>query len=156
MDNREMEIKIKKLMRIYFALFSLLFFFACNHGPQSINYGKDECAACKMTIMDKKYGAEMITAKGKVFKFDDVICMIEYLNSGVISQNDVSKKLIIDYQKEESFIEVEQATYFNSTELHSPMNGNTAAFINKEEALKYQNGKQGVIMDWNEVYNKLR
>jgi copper chaperone NosL len=134
----------------------ILFLEACNQGPQPISYGKDDCAACKMTIIDKKFGAEIISIKGKVFKFDDIICMIEFLNSGIITENQISKKLVIDFQNENSFIEVEQATFYVSNELHSPMNGNAAAFINKEAAIKYQDGKQGLIMDWNQVYNKLK
>lgn len=143
-------------MRICFFMICILFLEACNQGPQPISYGKDDCAACKMTIIDKKFGAEIISIKGKVFKFDDIICMIEFLNSGIITENQISKKLVIDFQNENSFIEVEQATFYVSNELHSPMNGNAAAFINKEAAIKYQDGKQGLIMDWNQVYNKLK
>ena len=109
-----------------------------------------------MTIIDKKFGAELVSTKGKIFKFDDLVCMVEYLNDGLISENDISKKLVIDHQTENNFIEVEKATFFVSNELHSPMNGNAAAFINQAAALKYQDDKQGLIMDWNQVYNKLK
>ena len=30
------------------------------------------------------------------------------------------------------------------------------AFSNKSDALKFQQGKQGVIMNWKEVYNKIK
>lgn len=143
-------------MRNFLLIFIPLFIYGCSSGPQPINFGKDDCVACKMTIIDKKFGAEIVSTKGKVFKFDDVICMIQYLNSGVVTAKEISKKLVIDYQSENSFIDVEQATFFVSDELHSPMNGNAAAFINKASAIKYQDGKQGVIMDWNQVCIKLK
>jgi len=52
---------------------------ACSHEPDPIRYGKDACAHCKMTIMDKRFSAELITAKGKVFKFDAAECMAGFL-----------------------------------------------------------------------------
>jgi hypothetical protein len=51
----------------------------CDSGPQPINFGKDSCAECNMTIVDKRFGAEFVTGKGKVFKFDDVNCMVEFI-----------------------------------------------------------------------------
>ncbi len=108
-----------------------------------------------MTIMDKKFGAEIVTVKGKAYKFDDINCMIEFLAGGLISENDVSKKLVIDYKNENSFIDAEHAIYYVGEDVHSPMNGNVAAFFNKQEAQKFQNGKQGTIIVWQEVYNKL-
>ena len=52
----------------------LLLISSCNTEPQKINYGKDLCEHCKMTIMDKKFGAELITKKGKTMKFDSGEC----------------------------------------------------------------------------------
>lgn len=139
------------------ALFLIFITFtACSQEPQPINYGKDACIACKMTIIDKKYGAEIITTKGKIYKFDDLICMINFISSGAVSENEISHKLIIDFQKENNFVNAEQAAFYVSEALHSPMNGNAAAFINQKEAEIYQHEKQGVIMDWTGVYNKLK
>ncbi len=41
----------------------------CNTEPQPIKIGEDACSFCKMSIADNRYGAEIITKKGKVFKF---------------------------------------------------------------------------------------
>jgi len=37
---------------------------ACSRAPEPIVYGKDACTHCKMTIMDKRFAAEIITSKG--------------------------------------------------------------------------------------------
>ena len=37
----------------------------CNPKPEKITFGKDNCAECKMTIMDPKFGGEIVTKKGK-------------------------------------------------------------------------------------------
>lgn len=127
---------------------------SCNQDVQPINYGKEECAACKMTIMDKQFGAEIISTKGKVYKFDEVVCMIEFLSSQTISEDEVNRKLVINYEKENDFIDAEHASFYVGEDVHSPMNGNAAAFSTIQNAQKFQNGKQGVIMAWQEVYNK--
>ena len=48
---------------------------ACSKGHQPINYGEDECEFCKMMVMDKRYGAELVTDKGKIYFFDSIECL---------------------------------------------------------------------------------
>ncbi len=65
--------------------FSLIFFItltllisSCGSKPEPINYGHDECEFCRMQISDNRYGAELVTDKGKVYKFDSIECLIEF------------------------------------------------------------------------------
>ena len=44
---------------------------SCSTAPQPIRIGQDNCDFCKMTISDNRFGAEIITKKGKVYIFDD-------------------------------------------------------------------------------------
>lgn len=141
------------------ALLFLLLLSVCsscsNTTPQPIKYGSEDCADCKMTIVDEKFGAELITKKGKVYKFDDLICMVAFMKTEKIIDGDVSQKLVIDYQHKNHFIDVVKATYFVGDAVHSPMQGNAAAFENKADAIQFQNGKAGFVMQWNDVYTKL-
>src|SRR5690606_41500698 len=57
----------------------LLVLTSCNVGPQAIDYGKDGCHFCKMTIVDKLHAAEIVTNKGKIYKFDASECMINFM-----------------------------------------------------------------------------
>src|SRR5690606_30570495 len=59
----------------------LLLFTACKPEAQAIDYGFDSCTHCKMTIADNRYGAELVTQKGKVYKFDAVECLTAYEES---------------------------------------------------------------------------
>ena len=66
---------------------------ACSKGPQPINYGEDECEFCKMMVMDKRYGAELVTDKGKIYFFDSIECLVGYLDNKspfFISLNEVT------------------------------------------------------------------
>ena len=60
-------------------LFISLLLSSCSAGPVPLKPGTDNCEFCKMTISDIRYGAEIITKKGKIFKFDDPQCAISFL-----------------------------------------------------------------------------
>lgn len=141
--------------RLIWLLMPLLLY-GCNDSPPSIAYGRDACQACKMTIMDERFGAAIVSIKGKIMKFDDVVCMVEFIASQELQENQIRKKLVGDYRLKNHFLDAEQAVYLVSENIRSPMNGNTAAFADKQEALNLQHEKQGVIMDWKQVYNKLK
>ena len=47
-------------------------------GPRPIAYDRDVCAFCSMTVSDPRYGAELITVKGKVLTFDSIECLASY------------------------------------------------------------------------------
>ena len=51
--------------------FMLYLFMSCNTKPEPFAIGKDNCSFCKMGIIDPRFGGEMITKKGKIYKFDD-------------------------------------------------------------------------------------
>jgi copper chaperone NosL len=108
-----------------------------------------------MVVMDERFGAEIITVKGKIFKFDDVICMIRFMKSGTINKKDIDRAFAMNYLLKNSFINVDQAVFLLSPELHSPMNGNTAAFINSTEASEVAEKMKGDLLNWSELYNKL-
>ena len=65
-------------MKMISLILALALFLSCNTEPVPLRYGKDACHLCKMTLMDKKFGGELVTGKGKVYKFDDVNCMINF------------------------------------------------------------------------------
>ncbi len=66
--------------KYFIAIFLLLSLVtaSCGSNPEPINYGHDECEFCRMQISDNRYGAELVTDKGKVYKFDSIECLIEF------------------------------------------------------------------------------
>ena len=52
---------------------------SCNNETPKINFGKDMCAFCKMTVIDEKFGALLINSKGKTLCFDCSECMVNYM-----------------------------------------------------------------------------
>ena len=58
----------------------LVSFMACTTEPRPINYGEDVCYYCKMNIVDRQHAAEAVTHKGRVYTFDAIECMMNYVN----------------------------------------------------------------------------
>lgn len=134
------------------AIFLLpLFFWQCSTGPRPINYGQDACAFCKMTLMDKHYGAEVVTKKGKVYVLDDVNCLARLLKSGDIKAENIAGRYIVDYAHPGVLLEVEKAVFLQSDNLKTPMASGVAAFANEQDlnAVKSQTG--GELMRWEKV-----
>lgn len=122
---------------------------ACSHGPEPIVYGKDSCTHCKMTIMDKRFAAELITAKGKLFKFDAAECMASYLKENPdIANNGKSVFLVNDFGGAGKFSDARKAFFLRDSSLSSPMGGNLAAFVTRSAAESLKKDKSAEIFDW--------
>lgn len=117
------------------AAVSILAFMSCQQsGPKDFLLGSDQCDNCKMTITDIKYGTELITEKGKVYKFDDISCMNMYEVSNPDKAKN-AKTYVIDFPTDQ-FLEKKNATLIKGGNIKSPMGGNTQAFKNKADAEK--------------------
>ena len=129
---------------------------SCSPKTEPFNYGKDNCYFCKMGIVDPKYGGEVVTKKSKVYKFDDLVCMVRFLQSGTLTENEIAKKVIINFEKENDFLDVNKVIFWASPELRSPMGSNAAAFASQQAAEKAKAGKEGQLMNWDELYKKIK
>lgn len=127
---------------------------SCSTEAQKIAYGKDLCEECRMTIMDAKFGAEIVTKKGKAFKFDDAHCITQYLKAGKVKQEDVGQTLFVSYENGE-FVDAEKTLFVVSPQLKSPMNSNAAAFSHKKSADEVAVMTKGKVTDWKTLYNSL-
>lgn len=133
-----------------------LLFNSCSSMPEPFSYGIDDCYSCKMGIIDKKYGGEIITKKRKAYKFDDVICMVRFLKSGAIKEEEIKQTLVIDFERENNFVNVDNASFLISNELKTPMSSNMGAFATEEAAKKFKTGKEGQLLKWAEVCNRIQ
>ena len=67
------------MMKFSLLMLGSMFLLYCSPTVEPITFGDDQCTFCKMSIVDKRYGAEVLTTKGKVFKYDALECMINAL-----------------------------------------------------------------------------
>jgi len=131
-------------------IIAIVFFFvsSCNTKPEPFVIGKDVCDDCKMTIMDGKFGGEIITKKGKIYKFDDAHCAAHFLKTGSVTTADIAKTVFVDYENKGAFLDVKSLYFVISPNLKSPMNSNAAAFTNKAIADKIAAQNSGEVKSW--------
>ena len=141
-------------MNFRLMLISLVFSIAllsCSAQPEPIQYGTDLCHHCKMTLMDQKFGAELVTKKGKVFKFDDVNCLLRYMRSGAIAKKEYKGVLVVNFAKKAELLPVSAASFLLADYVISPMGSRVAAFHTQEAALLFKGIREGVIYTWTEL-----
>lgn len=134
----------------YFLALSILWIASsCSIEPEPVKYGTDNCAVCEMTIMDQRYGTEVVTDKGKIYKFDSVECLVRYLKEK--DQQVFSHVLVTSFDKPDKLVDAKVSFVLHCKEMPSPMGMFLTAFDNKEVALQYQQEKGGEIYQWDEL-----
>jgi copper chaperone NosL len=144
--------KLKKPLVMLFACSLCLS--SCNTGPQPINLGADNCYSCKMTISDIRFGAELVTKKGKAYKFDDLHCLLGFLKTGTVNKDMQSGIYITNYSGDHSLINVKHVIMLQADELRSPMGGNIAGFDNRDSMQTVMKKYPGKIVNWVELYKE--
>ncbi|HEX8060184.1 MAG TPA: nitrous oxide reductase accessory protein NosL [Cyclobacteriaceae bacterium] len=124
---------------------------SCSVKPEPLAYGKDACYACKMTLVDNRFGAEIITNKGKIYKFDDVNCMVGFYKSGDVASIDVHSILVVNYSQSDNMVDATRALYVQSNDVRSPMGSEVAAFAQRKQAEDQNETWKGKVLNWNEV-----
>ncbi|MBB1149661.1 nitrous oxide reductase accessory protein NosL [Myroides sp. NP-2] len=116
-----------------FLMLSLLFV-SCTVKVQPIEYGTDTCDFCKMGIVDAKHAAQLVTTKGKNYKFDAIECMLHYLADTAKPAKEYTHLLVADVLNPGTLIPAEQANFIVSKNIPSPMGAFLSATQTKEEA----------------------
>jgi copper chaperone NosL len=140
-------------MSIVVVMFFSLGLMSCSSSKQEpIALNKDACENCKMTISDGRFAAEIITEKGRCYKFDDILCMSSYFKE----HEDLQAKyfFVNDFHSDNVLINASTGTYIKTNELKSPMGGNTAAVVSNEVAKVLQRKfEHAELVSWNDILN---
>lgn len=142
-------------MKRYLSIIALLVFLAsCSADPRPIAYGQDGCHHCKMTLMDPKFGAELVTEKGKVFVFDDVNCMLMYMGS--VEDETYKHILVTDYLNPGVLLDANFAFYLKSDQFKTPMASQIVAFPDFDILEEYKMKNGGVYLAWGELTTQFK
>ncbi len=145
----------KNMPRAAVFIFSMAIFFqSCSSGPAPIVVGKDKCDYCKMPVSDNRFGAEIITGKGKIYKFDDGHCVLSFLRSPAFEKEKNYNVYFVNFSANHSLIPASTSLFLKSDELRSPMNGNVAAFNNADSLQVATTKFPGTRLSWNELINQ--
>ncbi len=138
------------IRELAFVSFISVLLLNCTTEADPIRYGQDACQHCKMTIVDKKFAAAYVTTKGKTSKFDDVACMLRYQHEHHVADADIAQELVADFAQPGTLINARAAMYRQNPGLHSPMGGNTAAFLMTNANAP----NAGKSLTWTEIHHE--
>ena len=136
-------------------LFSILTLVGgCKVSPEDIQYNQDECAHCKMQISDNRFGAELVTVKGKVYKYDSAECLFRALSEG--DKTEYEFILVTDFTEPETLIDARTASFLVSPKRQSPMGGNLSAYRSENLAQTAMTELGGEVHSFNEMAAKYK
>jgi len=121
---------------------------ACSVEPEPIHYGEDNCVHCQMTIMDHRYGTEIVTDKGKVYKFDSIECLVEFLQGRKDGKENFSLVLFTPFDQPDKLVDAGTSHVLHSRKLPSPMGMYLSAFETESTARQFQGQYGGKLYDW--------
>jgi len=88
-------------------------------GPRPIAYGEESCGYCRMTITDRRFGAEARTETGKVHTFDSIECLAAYAAAADTAR--LRGVWVTDYNRPGTLVPADSATFWQVDGGISPM-----------------------------------
>lgn len=79
-------------------------------GPREIAYGEEACGYCRMSITDRRFGAQALTATGRVQTFDSIECLAGYVLGVDAAQ--LRGAWVTDFHRPGTFVAADSATYW--------------------------------------------
>ena len=117
--------------------------------PREIQLGVEECAFCRMTITDARFGGQVMSATGRIDTFDSVECLASYVLS--MDEAERPQAWVSDYSDPGSFLAVGDAQFVYGGSIHSPMGLALAAFPASRDQGELQGSFGGEVLDWDGV-----
>lgn len=128
---------------------------ACASGPQPIAYGRDACDFCRMAIADPRFGGEVVSAKGKVRKFDSAECLASYVAAS--GDSTVATVWVSDFRHPGTFVEATRAVFVRAPGgVSTPMGEALFAFGGDADAAAEARALGGTAMRWSDVLALVR
>jgi copper chaperone NosL len=110
---------------------------------------EDMCSYCRMVISEKQYAAEVIDSDGQAFKFDDIGCMVNFVQDKK-NKAPIAAYFVMDFDKRE-WVKGEDAFYVRTSEVATPMNGGIIAFRTESQAQQAMSKYQGKMLRWKDI-----
>lgn len=140
--------RFKTISLFSLLLISMFTIISCNTEPKPIEFGIDNCDFCKMTISDERYGAEVVTKKGRIYKFDDLHCIHGFVAEGIVEKDAIDSYWLIDFAQPGTLINAENSFLLENQELKSPMGSNIIAFSSIDSLKNFQTNYSGTEIKW--------
>ncbi len=105
---------------------------AVSDNPEPVAWDQEACAECHMLISDRRFAAQLQTARGQTLNFDDPACLMTY----VAHQHPSVRAIYFRDSQSARWLKADHAGFVRSTD--SPMGGGLRAVsLSTAEALGY-------------------
>jgi copper chaperone NosL len=118
-------------------------------GKESIIINKEHCNYCKMIISDLKYASEIITKKGRAYKFDDLICLNAFLKEEPAFQ--VKDIYVSDFLPPHELYHTSELNFYVTSEHKGPMGGNIIAINKLSDDSLFRKNTNATPVIWNVI-----
>lgn len=129
----------------------ILIFSGCAPKPEPIEYGKNVCDFCRMNITDNKFAAELITRKGKVYKFDSIECLFQFKQVTIENKDNIHSEWVNDFSNPGVLINLKSAFFLKSDVFRSPMGMNVLSVASEEKLNEIKTKYGGEILTYYQV-----
>lgn len=143
----------RRLLRTLAGPAAALLLVACTVGPESVHWGVEECAHCRMVISDERFAGQIVDRRGKTHKFDAIECMAAFLNGGGVATADVHSIWVADGP--DAWRPVEATTFLHSPQTRTPMGGGYTAHASAGAAQAAQQEVGGDVLTWQDVRQRV-
>lgn len=118
----------------------------CQVKPQPIRFGEDMCHYCTMTVVERGFAAEVVTKKGKAYKFDAIECMMNHLRDH--GSDDIALFLTCRVTQPGELTDAKALTFMRSEAMPSPMGAFLSAWDSEAAARSAIGEAEAEFYDW--------
>ncbi|MBT3253597.1 MAG: hypothetical protein HN995_05695 [Candidatus Marinimicrobia bacterium] len=132
-------------------LLTAVFMISCEPTVRTINYGQDGCDYCRMTIVEEHYGSELLTTKGKAYKFDSIECLAAFVIKDEVKREYIHELYFTDFEDAGNLYPLGEMIFVQTKKLKSPMGLNLSGYRNQKVADDVALLYFGETMSWEQV-----
>ena len=107
-----------------------------------------------MTIVDQQHAAQLVTEKGRAYKYDAIECMMNDLNNW--NRPSVKFYLVSDFSNPGQLTDAIKAQFLITEKIPSPMGANLTAFADEKSRSKMTDSVGGEVLYWEQLKEKFK
>ncbi len=134
--------------RTLLTLFALALLAGCSDdAPRALVRGEDSCAYCRMTIDDVRFGALVLTDRGRLQTFDSIECAASWVASQT-PEHEPRAIWVANFADPSQWVEASRAVFLHGSRLRSPMGRDLVAFGADADPDALQRAHGGTPITW--------
>ena len=116
--------------------------------PRPIEYGRDQCAFCRMVVSEPRFAASLLTAAGRTLVFDSVECLASYTSRHRAARERAPRSLWVSVDARPGrLVPAEEARYARDAGSPSPMGKGIRALAPTDTSAR----AGGELLAWRDV-----